>query len=522
LCIATPEDYNRQIKFLLMGSSMDARSSVIRTCRAVAPLLLVVAVTAGPAAAQDVQSLERLERQLRQAEREYLLQANPLMTLNERAMVDYGALLTAGFLAIDDESATTRILRQYDAQLYGYLSVDGVHEAFGRLRFTYRDFNEGDSFDGNGDELDYPLGDRWWYRFSLRNAIERYEGRRSDIDLRIQVGRQYVDWASGVALSEQLYAGRAWLELGPDWTLQGLIGATPSSTVIDFDSSRPSFDGDTDRLFVGGQVTYRGFDNHAPYFYVLHQEDNNDEDFANILVDVGGLFPVPFATRFDYNSTYWGVGSTGRLSGNLTYEVEGILETGNGLSNSFDPANPANNITQTRDDIWAWAARGELTYRLNDANQTRFMLESILASGDDDRALHTSNTFGGNAPGTDDNAFNAFGFQNTGLAFAAPISNLAMVRLGASTYPWRESNWTRRLQVGIDLFAFGKMDSDAPIDEPTSNDMFVGWETDVYANWRLASDVAVFFRYAVFFPGEAIQGDNDERHFFYSGVTYSF
>jgi hypothetical protein len=34
--------------------------------------------------------------------------------------------------------------------------------------------------------------------------------------------------------------------------------------------------------------------------------------------------------------------------------------------------------------------------------------------------------------------------------------------------------------------------------------------------------VALFFRYAVFFPGEAIQGDNDERHFFYSGVTYSF
>jgi len=479
---------------------------------------------ASPAAGQDATDQQRLQRRLRQIERDYLLQANPAMNLAERARVDYGAILTTGFLAVDDDDQNTRILRQHDAQFFGYLNVDGVHEAFGRLRLTYNDFNSGDSFDGDGDELENPLSDRWWYRFSLREAIERSEGVRSPIDLRIQVGRQYVDWASGMTLSEQLYAGRAWLELGPDWELQGVVGQTPASSVIDFDSSRTAFDDDTERLFLGGMLAYRGIEGHTPYIYVLHQQDRNDENFDNISVDVGAILPVNFPTAFDYDATYWALGSTGRVHEHLDYEVEAILQTGEGLSNSFDPAAPGVPAAQTREDILAWAARGQLTYRRNDIQRTRFELETIFASGDDDRALHTSNTFGGNTSGTDDNAFNAFGFQNTGLAFAGTVSNLAMGRLGVSTFPWRglESNVTRRLELGADLFVFNKLDANAPIDEPTGTDTFLGVETDVYANWRLTSDVAVFARYGVFFPGKAIQADKDARHFFFTGVSYSF
>ena len=61
-----------------------------------------------------------------------------------------------------------------------------------------------------------------------------------------------------------------------------------------------------------------------------------------------------------------------------------------------------------------------------------------------------------------------------------------------------------------------------PIDEPTSDDRFLGFETDFYANWQVSSDIAVVLRYGVFFPGEAIETDSDARHLFYAGVTYAF
>lgn len=491
---------------------------------------IVAALMLGsPASAQseDAALIQRLERQLRQTELQYALKANPELSIGERAMIDYGALASFGFLMVDDSDQRTRVLRQYDLQTYGYVNVDGVHEFFGRARFTYRDFNPGDSFEGNGDHWVHPFYDRLWYRFDLRRAIEAYEGRYSPNNLRFQIGRQYVTWASGLTLSEQLYAAVLDLEVGNLFDFRFLAGTTPESSVVDFDSSRPSFDGETNRLFLGAELTLTKFDNHKPYLFVLSQQDNNKEDASTLVFSFVPGFPTPIPTRYDYNSIYWGIGSNGNILPKLRYEIEGVYQTGEGLSNSYDPVTlnvppPVGTFTQTYEDIEAWAVRGQLSYHLLDENLTKFELEAVAASGDDDRALDTSNTFGGNTSGTNDNAFNAFGYVNTGLAFAPPVSNLTMVRLGASTFPLRDSNWTRRLQIGFNAFLYGKTDTDAPIDEATSSDWLLGSEVDVYANWRLASDLVLFARYGVFFPGEAITADKDERHFFYTGVTYSF
>jgi len=493
-------------------------------------MLIVMGMSGVTASAQtpnDAELTRRIEQQLQRTAFDYTLKVNPELSIGERAMIDVGMLASIGFLAVDDDDQSTRILRQYDLQTYGYLNIDGVHEFFGRARFTYRDFNSGDSFEGNGDHWVYPLYDRLWYRFDLRRAIEAYEGRYSPNNLRLQVGRQYVQWGSGLMFADELYAAVVDLEVGNLFDFRFLAGTTPSSTVIDFDSSRPSFDGDTERLFVGAEMAVTAFENHRPYISVLSQRDDNDEDFAVLAFQFVPGFPTPIPTRFEYDSIYWAIGSTGNLTPRLSYEIEGIYETGEGLSNSFDPATlnvppPVGTFVQTEEDIEAWAVRGELTYQLFDHNMTKFELEGVVASGDDDRALDTSNTFGGNTSGTDDNAFNGLGYINTGLAFAPPVSNLTMIRLGASTFPLRDSNLTRRLRIGADVFLFGKTDTDAPIDEATSDDWLLGSEVDVYANWRIASDVVLFMRYGVFFPGEAISADNDERHFFYSGVTYSF
>ena len=78
------------------------------------------------------------------------------------------------------------------------------------------------------------------------------------------------------------------------------------------------------------------------------------------------------------------------------------------------------------------------------------------------------------------------------------------------------------LQVGFDALAFNKMVPGGPVaDQPTNDSRFLGFETDVYASWRITSDVSVNLRYGVFFPGEAVVAD-DARHFLYTGISYAF
>jgi hypothetical protein len=164
---------------------------------------------------------------------------------------------------------------------------------------------------------------------------------------------------------------------------------------------------------------------------------------------------------------------------------------------------------------------GRLDYAIPDEHATRLSLEAILASGDHDRDS-TTNTLGGNKPGSKDRAFNAFGLLNVGVAFAPPLSNLIALRLGASTFPAASSELLGHLQIGTDLFLFGKANSDAPIDEPSNDNTYLGFEPDLYFNWGITSDVTLATRYGIFVPGDGIAGDHQVRQFLYSGLTFSF
>ena len=112
-------------------------------------------------------------------------------------------------------------------------------------------------------------------------------------------------------------------------------------------------------------------------------------------------------------------------------------------------------LPQTRDAIQAFALDGAVDYLPLDRNKTRVTAELTLASGDPDRGA-SSTTYNGNAPGTTDLAFNAFGLLNTGLAFSDQVSNLLVLRLGASTFPLPGSAAFSRMQLGTDLFFIAK------------------------------------------------------------------
>lgn len=463
----------------------------------------------------DADTIRRLERQLRELDQAFRLAIPQDQPISERLMLDYGGSVRFGLLAVDDEVGTTRLLRQTDGILYLRAELDGAHRFFGRLRFLYNDFNSGDSFDGDGDELEEPIGDRYWYQFDLRGAKLAETGERPDYNVNLKAGRQFLQWGSGLALSEVLYAGRLDVEIS-DIGVIGLVGLTPSTGTIDFDGSRPGFDRDTDRAFFGGAVEYRGLENHVPYFSALVQRDHNDRNYRVFSTDVGD-----FPTRFNYDSEYYAIGSRGTLGPQLSYRIELVHERGEGLSSPFD-RRTAERLEQRSEDIDAWAGILGLTYLFRDDHDSRLDLEFLGASGDDDR-LDPSDTFGGNAPGTEDNAFNGLGYAYTGLALAPELSNLLSLRLGYSTTPDFSPDWADWLRVGVSGFLFLKADADAPLSVQTESSTLVGGEVDLFMDWRLLSDLSAVVRYGVFLPGHAIPEDRDDfRHFFYAGLNYAF
>lgn len=475
----------------------------------VALIACAVALTAGAARAyaQDgAGSVDRLERQLEQVRRDTRLQVLRDVPASQRALFDYGAYFTLGYLSLEDSVGDTHILRQYDFVPYARLNFDGVHDLYVRGRFNYRDFHAGDSFDGDDEKFEGQLEEAY-YRFDLRRHLAATGGRAWDNELVVTAGRQFTEWATGLTLSQYVDALNLEAEFG-NVGLRLLAGITVSDTV-DFDTSRPHFDDDTRRAVFGGLANVR-LGTHRPFIYALIQRDHNNDDPLTV---------GPTQTRFGYDSYYLGVGSTGALSDRVVYAAEFAYEGGEGLSNSFD------NETftpgpQSEQAIHAWAAHFSLDYVPADRYRSRFGAGAVLASGDDDRT-RTSATFGGNRPGTDDNAFNALGLLNTGLAFAPEISNIVILRGSASAFPFPDGGALRELQCGVDLFAYGKMLHDAPINEPTRDDVFLGLEPDVFVNWPVVEDVILNVRYGVFFPGEAVP-DRNPRQFLYAAITYSF
>lgn len=477
---------------------------------------LTVCLSAG-SIAHAQQELERFQRQLEQIRRDTILEVDPNVPLGQRTYIDYGAYVTAGYLSLDDNNDDNHVLRQYELFPYFRVNFDGAHELFFRGRAGWRDFNDGDSFDGRGDERIDPDIDAGYYRFDYARSRAAYRGEQVDHNLIVKGGRDLVYWGSGLVLSQDVDGVTLDLSWRNDLQLYVIGGVTPARTV-DFDASRPRFDHNTRRGFYGAMLS-KQLGEHRPYVYALAQRDYNDDD---------ALVQGPIVTEFEYDSHYLGVGSAGSFGNRWLYSVEAVHEGGTALSNSFEGDSLfITPVAQAEEDIDAWAANLRLDYLLADVRRTRLTGEVIVASGDDDRVLSTSDTFGGNTPGTDDNAFNGFGLLNTGLAFAPQLSNLTSLRFGASTFPFADGGGVMsRVQVGTDVFLFYRTDDEAVIDEPllidAGGEPYLGWEPDVFLNWQVTSDVTLSVRYGVFFPNDEVFESDEPRHFIYTGVTYAF
>jgi len=463
----------------------------------------VFALAAFPASAQSgAQRMERLEQALNEVlEQRY--EPTEGRTFAETTRIDYGVYTTVSEIWTDAANGDTRQLTQVDARFW-IQAQSGGHTGFARARLLYQWFDEGDSWWSEDEGFRYPIMDRWWYAFNSRRHAQATTGTSPDIAFDTRIGRQLITWGTGLSLYRTLYAARIALDTSAT-RVEAMVGVTPSADFVDFDGTRPGYTSDTDRTFWGVIADYRNWINHRPFIAFLQQIDNNDTT-------------LPGGGRYEYNSSYASLGSTGQITSLVFYRAEVIYEFGDSISDLLG------SFPQTQDDISAWALKLEFIYTprpLTSLEDFRFEFEVLLGTGDSDRG-HSAHTIDGNRSGTNDNAFNSFGFYNTGLVLGLDISNLVSVRIGPRWRPASRTSAGSKFSLGFDFYFFAKLDSDAPISViSVPGESYVGFETDLIATWQITSDLALDGRYGIFIPGDAFPG-SQALHFLYLGFSYGF
>jgi len=414
--------------------------------------------------------------------------------------VDYGGWFDSYIFLFDDGRESSRTFRQNEVRLWSNFSADqGIHEGYLRLRATYTDFNYGDSFTRNEDDLDGPNLERGWYQLDIARLIRKYGETESPLELKLKVGRDLVQAGTGYAIMIPLDAVTIQAEIAKFETTF-TIGKTPASTE-NIDRSRPVADHSARNFFII-EEKYKGFDKHTPFVYYAWQNDSTRED------------PPDFLQEYKYDSHYIGFGSTGELVKNLRYSTEWVIERGESYGHER---------FLHSDDIKAWGFDNLLEYMFDHETKPTIAIEYMYGSGDPDRIDSPTNADGGNRNDHVDSSFVGFGFRDTGLALAPRLSNMHVWRLGGNFRPLPNVEVAKNLELGTDWFLYAKDRAGGAISDTLADrqSSYVGWEMDYYANYRVTSDLSFTVRYGVFFPGTAFS-DQSNRTFLLTGLSWSF
>ena len=441
--------------------------------------------------------------QQRYLEEKIRLDIDSRLPANQKVLFDWGGWVSSYLFLFDDGENSSRTERKTDFRLWGSFNAEnGIHRGYVRMRLSYNDFNYGDSYDGNDDDLEGPNLDVGWYRLDIAKAMKKYNGYNLPFGLAVKVGRDYTVFGTGYALSLPLDG--VWIEgtVG-DFSIDGLLARTIHS-YDNIDTSRPNASRSW-RCFSGVQVKYHGFTNHVPFFYYIWQRDRQ-----------GDGNPFLYAQQWKYDSQYLGLGSTGQISSDWGYSAELVYEHGKGYGDGqFFDRNPV--------DAYGWDM--QLEYLPSWKTHPKFEFEYMFASGDSSRSLSPTDAVGGPTPFSKDSGFNGFGYRDTGLSLFPSLSNIHIWKMGASCFPFEGSRaeWLKKMEVGTNWFLYHKNRRKGAISDTLADVQsgYLGWEMDYYANWRFTSDLAWTVRYGAFFPGKAYS-DRTTRTFFLTGLTWSF
>jgi hypothetical protein len=461
---------------------------------ALAALALAAAAASAAAQPRPEEVFQRdlfLERDVR----ERLAQTVPT---EQTALLEWGGFYMPSYTFYDDIDGGHAHVTRQDLRLWAQLQLDQVHRVFARMKMNYIDFAAGDAHGFRQHDLEGPKLEVGFYEVDLSAAAKRYAGQDWPFRAMVRGGRQYIEVGRGIAMGMILDAGLFQVDT-KDVSFRGFAGQSISSE-DNIDRSVPGFT-NSERNFFGGEVKLTSIDRHEPYMFFVIQRDQSGESPFNPVQD------------YHYDSEYVGLGSRGSLATNLQYAIENIWQTGR---------TPANGQENDEEPIRAYAFNAELDYYCPRPMKPVASLEYGYASGDGDRGRATTAALG-NTAGTDDHAFQGFGYVNSGLALAARFTNLQFVRMGGRLTPVDKKTRCGRVDVGADYYFLFKADKDGPISDFRANDTSadVGQEIDLYVEWRITSDLSWTLRYARFFPGQAYS-DRDPRDFLFTGLNISF
>lgn len=430
---------------------------------------------------------------------------------------DVGGWGRMTYSSFDTPFGKDTTLRDYDLRVWGKLEYKKNHQLYARLRSFYTDYNTNDG-DSNWQNI---RGDQIYYT----GKIARMMGWKEKVDFDLSVGRQFFYIGNGAALANVLDGARAYYRNG--MTNMELIAARTVKYTPDFDPSVNALQSrnESDRFFYAITASTRAFFERKFYGYVLTQVDENNKSTPG--------------QSYDYNSTYLGIGSEGALpipgagANEFSYKAEFIQQFGKGAAQGTTQKENINAQSLMLDFYWLttdrmseWLGLPRLT--------SRFIFSYYFGSGDADRSQPIApgsaikgpqiGTNPGNKLGTNDSAFNYFGFVNTGYSLSPRLTNLHMVRMNyESSLIERPSTWNQALKAGFSYYLFWKHHKEAIVSDFTSvqNSAFVGSEFDAYVDWSPTNDLDLGARFGYFMPGDAYSQD-DGRAYVSAFLSLSF
>lgn len=525
----------------------------------ISTVILALFVFAGlsPARAQQTQDQIRSQRgQTIEEQRRKALHETTLPPAQKHTIMwDYGAWWTSAWFTFDDTDTAgngkDRTFRNNDLRAWINLNIGEPHQLYARVRTAYVDYNKGDSFNGNDDDLEGPNLDQAFYRLNLVHLLSEGVGVVGDYGAalgRLAEGdpgkkkratqKTKEELAAEEAEREQraaeagmggtgrtrfeAKAGRFYQSLGVGFAYSrvndgvtveyenpvGLFQGFYSRTVRtndDFDQSVSSQSVNADRSFYGGAATALFTGEQRPFVYFFRQSDFND------------YFDVRFPTSsYDYESKYLGTGSSGEIVTNLRYQGELVYEFGEGH------ADPQQGSPAPREGLRGNGMLLGAEYYLDNVFNPRLALQYLRGSGDSDRASVT-NTVGGNTPTTHDHNFIGFGFAETGLALGPLLSNIRVIKTGLAFKPLKNSKRFSELELATNYYYFFKDERTGAISDfrAARKRWHVGDEVDVAANWKLLSDLTTSLQVGFFKQGAAYFR-RETRAFLAANFTFSF
>jgi len=454
--------------------------------------------------AQSIQEAQKVRLQKLQIEAQKVFDLRHSMA--QRLLWDWGGSETFTFSTYDDPVLISdfvyrhkrRTMKTNNFNLWGSLNLNEIHSFYVRLKGQHIDYNRGDQYRSTENQFKWNMEegfDEATYIVNIDKAVKKYFKYTMPLQLRLTAGRFTTSIGSQLAYTKKTNGVQ--LDVQSKWVGFKAFAVRNLIDEENIDFSVPGFRS-SKRYFYGGEVSYKGFEKHAPYLFALIQEDRSGENVEDTDQD------------YDYDSRYYGIGSRGQLTSNLYYSIEGIMEDGKSnpeAGTATDGTGAATGPPDT-EHIDAWAFDASLHYSFNVITHPNLSVEYAFGTGDSDRSAKVVTTTPGNKEGTTDRNFLNFGYIDTGLSLAPRLSNLQMFKFGLSMTP-SEFIKKRNVSLNANFFLFRKDKKESQISDnravlPQRN---IGKEIDISVVWNAFSDMNVSVDYGRFYPGAAYYYD---------------